>query len=338
MEEYDVLAVGDLNVDVVVVPAGKARAGREVLADSGAVALGGSAALFAAASARLGLRVALVAVVGADPAGRLLRDFLRLAGVDTSHLVETDEPTGVTVSLAVGGDRALITYRGGTVGSLKAHHVPDALLRSARHVHVSSYFLHGGLGGQLAALLARCRDLGLTVSLDPGDDPAGKFDGGLRGLCRGGVLDFLLVNAREAQRLAGCRSPLRAALLLGASGSAVAVKMGRDGALLHVPAGGAHGSLTGWAGSGTNIWKIRAPAVAVRDTTGAGDNFDAGLVAGFLAGYGPVESLRLATACGAMATTVLGGVGPFLCREEAMAFMRERVSEPQEVRHLGLRG
>ena len=93
------------------------------------------------AAARLGLRVALVAAVGADPAGEFMLGQLAAEGVDvTAVAVRDGMPTGMTVALSRGGDRAILTALG-AMASLTAADIPAALLTRARHVHASSYFL-----------------------------------------------------------------------------------------------------------------------------------------------------------------------------------------------------
>jgi ribokinase len=77
--------------------------------DTISLVIGGSAAITAVAAARLGLSVALVAAVGADPAGTFMLDQLSGEGVDVSAVVIRDETaTGVTVALSRGGDRAIL--------------------------------------------------------------------------------------------------------------------------------------------------------------------------------------------------------------------------------------
>ena len=144
--------------------------------------VGGSAAITAVAAARLGLSVELVAAVGADPAGDFMLGQLAREGVGTAAVAVRDgAPTGMTVALSHGADRAILTALG-AMASLTAQDVPAALLARARHVHISSYFLlEHSLGPGLAAMLAAARAAGATTSLDTNWDPAGKWgDGQLR--------------------------------------------------------------------------------------------------------------------------------------------------------------
>ena len=136
----DLVVLGDANPDVLVSGGDVTPAfgQQEKLVGSISLVIGGSAAITAVAAARLGLRVALVAAVGADPPGEFMLDQLAAEGVDVSAVVVRDDtPTGMTVALSRGGDRAILTALG-AMASLTAADVPAALLARARHVHVSS--------------------------------------------------------------------------------------------------------------------------------------------------------------------------------------------------------
>ena len=170
--------LGDCNPDVLVLGGDVTPAfgQQEKLVDTISLVVGGSAAITAVAAARLGLRVALAAAVGADPAGRFMLDQLSREGVDAGAVVVRDQlATGMTVALSRGGDRAILTALG-AMTSLTAADVPRALLARSRHVHLSSYFLlEDSLGPDVAGLLAAARAAGATTSLDTNWDPSGRW-------------------------------------------------------------------------------------------------------------------------------------------------------------------
>ncbi|MEV0632478.1 carbohydrate kinase family protein [Nonomuraea wenchangensis] len=295
---FDLLVIGDANPDVVLsgAPRRLAYGQREQLVSGGDLVLGGSGAITACGAARLGLRVAFAGRVGDDAAGRFVLDALSARGVDVTHCVVGPRPTAMTVVLADGQDRAILTSPG-CLPDLTADDVPRGL---ARHVHVSSYFLQPALAAGLPGLLAEERAGGASTSLDTNDDPVGTWDG-LAGVLP--EVDVFLPNAAEAvaiaARLAAQPLPVekaasveQAAARLGALGPLVAVKDGAEGALA-------------WEAGRI----VRVPAVPMEpvDTVGAGDSFNAGLIAARLRGLDLRECLRVAVTCGSLSTQAAGG-------------------------------
>lgn len=312
--DFDLAVLGDCNADLLVcgddvVPA---FGQQERLVNEAKLTIGGSGGICASGAARLGLRVAMVGVLGDDVFGRFMRDALAERGVDVSA-VQTDRqvPTGLTVHLVRGDDRAMLTHPG-TIERLRPEIVDADLLASSRHVHVSSYFLQSGLWDGLSGLLGRARQAGATVSVDPNWDPSGTWDRGFSGIFS--FLDFLLPNGAEATELARTTagfsselaSPEAAARVLTAAGATVAVKLGAEGALAAAP----DGSL------------VRVPAlrgVRPKDSVGAGDSFDAGFLAANLWGWDARQALALGAACGALSTRASGGADAQPGRDEAVA-------------------
>jgi DeoR family transcriptional regulator, aga operon transcriptional repressor len=122
LSRYDLVVIGDCNPDVLVLGGDVAPAfgQQEKLVDSISLVVGGSAAITAVAAARLGLQVALVAAVGADPAGAFMRDRLAAEGVDVTGVVVRDgAATGMTVALSRGGARGARTGRPGRRSSCR---------------------------------------------------------------------------------------------------------------------------------------------------------------------------------------------------------------------------
>jgi sugar/nucleoside kinase (ribokinase family) len=114
--------------------------------------------------------------------------------------------------------------------------------------------------------------------------------------CFGDLLpqvDLLFTDLDEARAITGVNKPEAAAeVLLEAGPGLVAIKMGAEGALLT-----------------TRGRRVRQPAFAVaelKDTIGAGDAFDAGIIYAHLAGWDLERSARFASAVAAL---TLGGIG-----------------------------
>jgi sugar/nucleoside kinase (ribokinase family) len=179
----------------------------------------------------------------------------------------------------------------GTIADLTPELVDRDLLRAARHLHVSSYFLHDGLRAGLGGLLREARRAGASTSIDPNWDPREEWNAGLLDLL--GEITVLFVNAKEAKQISGSGDTEDAARALS-----------RDGAVLVVVKLGAEGALAVADGR-----VVRAEAVRIEevDAVGAGDSFDAGFLTGHLTGRSLEEALRLANACGALSMRAAGG-------------------------------
>lgn len=304
--QYDVLVIGDLNVDLNLVGGDVVPAfgQEEKLVDDAALHIGGSSGIFACQMARLGLRVGFAGEVGDDLYGRFLLDALDQAGVDVRYIrVNPEVKTGITVHLVQSSDRAMLTHMG-TLAVFDAAHIDEAVLVGARHVHTGSYFLLKRLRQRLPNLFAQARRRGVSTSLDTNFDPSGRWDGGLKELLA--HVDVFLPNEHEARCISGVDRLEAAVQALGAYGvGTVAVKLGAAGAA---------------AWSGSEMARCDPFPVEVVDTCGAGDSFDAGFLYGYLEGWPLVGALRLGCACGALSTTGMGGTSAQPGLAQACAF------------------
>jgi ribokinase len=241
---------------------------------------GGQAANTAAWLARYGVRVTLVAAVGADEPGAARLAELRAAGVDCPVPPRAGAPTGTVIVLAQGGHRTMLNDRGANL-LLTADDVDGVLggVPDVRHVHVSAYaLLDPASRGAGVRALAAARERGLSASVDAASAAPLRRAGAdaFRAWVRG--VDLLLANADEAAVLGDLTGVARH----------VVVKRG---------AGGAE-----WDGT----VRVAARPAAVVDPTGAGDAFAAGLLAAWLDGAGPEAALAAGVAAGAEAVARLG--------------------------------
>jgi len=296
----DVLVVGDANPDLVLRGDVRPRFGQaEQLLTGADLVLGGSAAITAAGCARLGLDTALVTALGDDVFGAITRQRLDERGVRLLLPAEaTGVPTGLSVILsAADDDRAILTLPG-TIPALRPEDLTDEHLAAARHVHVSSLYLQPRLAAGLAAVFERARALGVGTSLDTNWDPAEKWESITEILA---YTDVFLPNAAELRAVTGEPDVDLAAARLVSTGTTVVMKNGAAGA-------------RAWWPGGT----CAAPGrrVEVADTTGAGDSFNAGFLAGRLAGLPIPEAIGWAAAAGSLSTRSAGGTAAQATREE----------------------
>jgi ribokinase len=326
----DVLAVGDLNPDLLVTGDVAPRFGQAEQDVGAHLTLGGSAGIFAAGAARLGLRTAIAATIGDDDLGRATRAMLVGRGVDDGLVrVDPDLPTGLSINLQRVDDRAILTDRG-AIPALDVAAAVAAVERGVRHVHLASVFLVPALASEGGTLVAAARRVGATVSVDTNFDPSGEFAAPewLRDA------DVLMPNETEALALATMGNEEEAKPLardLAARGAApdqrdadalllaAARDLGARGALVVVKRG-ARGAL---ALRGGDVVAAPAPAASGPDSVGAGDSFDAGLVWALLDGRLLDEALGIGCACGALSLRAAGGVDGQATLDEALRLAAE---------------
>ncbi len=306
---YDVITFSDMCVDLILSgPDVTPKFGQvEKLIEDYTLELGGSCNIFACQCAKLGLRTAVLGRVGADPFGQLILRRLQEAGVDTRFvIVDPQRKTGLGTALCPPNDRAILTYLG-TINAVYPADVTEELLRSTRHIHHGSFFLHTNLQPAISEIFQRAQARGVTTSLDtnwdPGDCWAGQLDQILP------RTDIFMPNVEEAlriyQRLSGQPTPTQietqpqkalsgvASYFLNLGVKCVTLKAGKQGAAIYTDKLALNGQVQPVIGG---------------DSIGAGDSFDAGFLAGWLRGYDLEKCLKIGLACGRSVAGQIGGL------------------------------
>jgi sugar/nucleoside kinase (ribokinase family) len=308
----DVCVVGEINPDLILygVPA-QLKPEEESLIHGFRLTLGSSSAIFAHNLAVLGTGVGMVSKIGADPLGKMAFDWLAAAGVDLTRVrVAAGAPaTGLTVILAQPGHRFILTYPG-TMFEFSHADLDLDYIFSARHLHLSSYFLHRALRPRIADLFREAKAKGLSTSLDTNDDPEGKWGDDLLNVLP--FVDIFFPNEREAKKVAGSEDLQQAIDRLAQLCKLVVVKLGLQGAV---------------ARQGSRQWRRTGLRVASVDAVGAGDSFDAGFIHRYLQGATAQQCLDYADVAGAFSTTCEGGTEAFKDRDKVAAFFRDHLSE-----------
>jgi ribokinase len=277
-------------LDVVLAPTVPLRLGTDV---AGRVTLhqGGSAANTARWLAWLGVRTQLICSVGRDAPGRALVDAVRSDGVVVRAVRSGSARTGrIGVLVTAGGERSFVADRAAadvlTWGDLQS-----TWFRSVDLLHLPVYSLLGeplGQAGRAAVRLAR--GAGALVSLDLASVGPLLADGREAAWTLVGEVapDLLLATTNELRALIGpaARAEEKALDLA----PIIVVKRGANGVSVLVRDGP------------PPRFDLATRAIAAVDTTGAGDAFDAGFIAEWLAsraaGRPSSASLRRAAVAG----------------------------------------
>lgn len=304
---YDVVAVGSINVDLLLRVDRHPRPGETLLGDSGEYSAGGKGANQAVAAARSGARTAMIGAVGSDPTAETALEHLRGADVDLSAVRTVPGPTGLAVvALAADGENTIIVVPGANAAV-----TPEVVRESTAVIRQASVcVLQAEIPlASVEEAVRLARDAGVRVVLNVA--PAARLPWEtLR------AADPLVVNEHEASILleAGASAAGEADVPApdgdddartggDVPGAAVARALRAAGVPSVIVTLGGAGSVVVDDG-GTHV--IPARVVPVVDTTGAGDAFVGALAAGVAAGRSLPEAAAQATRVAAASVQRLG--------------------------------
>jgi sugar/nucleoside kinase (ribokinase family) len=286
-----IAAVGDLTADLIVeVPELPIRAGDFHLADEVLVEPGGSANLLILLS-RLGAAAAALGALGTDLWGSRIYEILKAEGVGVSSIRRDGTTTTALVLVGAPGDHAFIGCFG-KGDPLTLGEQEQRVLDGAEALFTSGYSLGEA---RLMSLTLEALDYAGLRGIPRFFDPGPSF-GSLEPAVQQRVLsscEFLLLTEEElgdlphavpasAHAAAGCTGVQTTVVKLGACGCRVAAANGEQTV-------------------------VPAPPVTERDTTAAGDCFDAAFIWAYLDGRSLEDCARLANCAGAAAVQKLGG-------------------------------
>lgn len=300
MKKYDILALGELNVDLLLNHiAGFPEVGKEIFAKDMTLTLGSSTAIFAANAASIGAKVSFLGMIGKDNFGDLVKSSLQQRGVDTSNLIEVESAaTGLTAILNYDNDRANVTYPG-AMSIMGVKDIDPAVIASAKHVHVSSIFLQETLHKEILDIVKLIKSQGVTLSMDVQFDPDEKWEFDYKAILP--LVDIFMPNEQELMCLTGKDSVEAAIEVIKPYINVAVIKMGTKGSLLV-----------------TKDSERLLPATLnenVVDAIGAGDSFNSGFITAFVQGKDLEYCQYLGNLTGAVNTTAAGGTGAFTSKQ-----------------------
>jgi sugar/nucleoside kinase (ribokinase family) len=308
MSNLSILGIGNALVDILVLPeddqiindlnlpkGGMTLVDRELSAAiqlkishlKSKTSTGGSVANAINGIASLGVHSGYIGSIGKDDLGSLFKNDMLSNGIKT-FLRQAELPTGCAVGIvSPDGERTFATYLGAAV-DLNPEDITPKQFKGFDLFFIEGYLVFNQ--PLIMSVASIAKSLGLKTALDLSSynvveaniDPLNELVDH--------YIDILFANEEEAKAFTGL-NPEEALSSIARRCDIAVVKVGKDGTFIQ---------------QGNN--KIHVPALTnnVIDTTGAGDYFAAGFLAGYAKGYDLIKCGNLGSI---MASRVIGIVG-----------------------------
>ena len=248
------------------------------------LSLGGSADNTIRAMARLGCQVGFIGKVGRDSTGDFFESALDNLGIQP-FIMRGEERSGKCVSLvSPDGERTLVTHLGAAV-EMKAEDLTPAIFEGYDCLYVEGYLVQDH--NLIRGAIRMAKELGLKVAIDLASFNVVEENLEFLREVISEYVDIVFANEDEARVFSGEEEPVNALQYISTMCDLVIVKIGMRGALIK---------------QGGEVSHVGIMAAAKRvDTTGAGDFYAAGFMAGMCEGL----SLRQ---CGTIGAITAGKV------------------------------
>ena len=316
---YDVIALGELLIDFA--PVSTDEAGYPTLAAKP----GGAPCNYLAALTKYGAKTALYAKVGADAFGKMLKQTLREAGIETKGIIEDTSvfTTLAFVTIDETGDRSFsFARKPGADTCLRFDEMDLTMIDNAKALHFGTLSLTNEPSKEATQkAVAYAKNAGKLITYDPNlraslwnslEEAKKQILWGLE------QADIVKISDEEVEFLWGCSEKEGAEKLLSEFGIKLAmVTGGHKGALLQNKKASA---------------SAKCPQVSPIDTTGAGDIFGGSAVSRILKqGKAPEdldreeleEIVKFAVTAASLSTQKPGGI-PSVPDETTVIEMMEK--------------
>lgn len=301
-----ILVLGSSNIDFILGLPRFPDPGETVQAHHFTIAFGGKGANQAVAAKRLGAEITFVTKLGKDFFGKSYRCYLIKKGLNEKFLlVERKVPTGVAlIELGPKGENRIAVFGGAN------HHLLVKDLKRISNLWKTAKVFVSQLEIPIPTViwgLKMAKICGALTLLNP--SPPIPLSSEILSL-----VDYLVPNELEAQILSGikfrkpCDLSMMAKTLLSMGTKNVIITLGSMGLFFK---------------NNEEEFRIEAFRVKTVDTTAAGDAFVGGFAFGLAEGYPIYESLIIANAAGALATTRLGAQPSLPSKRKLISFLRQ---------------
>jgi sugar/nucleoside kinase (ribokinase family) len=250
------------------------RIQKEIAGEKRMLVTGGSVANAINGIAHLQVPCGFLGTVGKDELGRLFEDEQKQHGIQPL-LIHSELPTGRAVGLVEpDGERTFATYLG-AASELNPTDVTGERLSGFDIFFIEGYLVYNH--ALIMAAASAAKRAGLTIALDLASYNVVEANLDILQELVEDYVDIVFANEEEAIAFTGLQ-PLEAVEKLAGLCDIAVVKIGKEGAYIQ---------------RGTNRILVPAAGDLVVDTTGAGDFFAAGFLAGIAKEYDLEKSGKL---------------------------------------------
>lgn len=307
MANKNVVCFGIVVGDFLVKPFEKMPdRGKLILADRTELQIGGCASNTGVVLRKLGVEVAIIGKVGSDNLGRFVLNKLKEEGLDVSGMMTGKETntSGTAVFIHPDGERSFI-HSIGTNAHLKLEEINFDFLKKFSILHIAGALLMPGFDGDpLAETFKRAKKAGVTTCLDTAWDSEGRWMTVLEKSLP--YVDYFLPSIEEARMITGKDKPEDvAAFLLSKGVKNVGLKMGKEGSFIM---------------NSSEKHYFKALDIKVVDTTGCGDAYAAGFIAGLVRNFRFEKCGLLANLTGTKIATSIGATSGVYSYEDTVEF------------------
>ncbi len=290
--KYDILAVGELLIDMIAT-----EYGDDFQCSTYKKFFGGSPANIAMNAKKLGVNSLVASAVGDDGLGRYLTNHIQEAGLDTSLIEYVDFSTSMVMVTKSKNSPTPIFYRGADY-NLSFRSDLEETVKNSKIVHFSCWPISRlPVRNTIEKVIEAAKNNGSLICFDPNYHPMiwEKGEAGIdyvKSII--GKVHIVKPSEDDAERLFGKDEPEKQiAKFLELGAKLVVMTLGKDGAI---------------ASNGIETIKFKTMATEVVDTTGAGDAFWSGFYAAVVKGHTIKEALDLGFAVSAYKLKYLGAI------------------------------
>lgn len=307
----DIVCIGILVADLVGGPLLKYPAkGQLITVEDMSLHTGGCAANTGIALSRLGIKTGVIGKVGSDGLGDFIVNALKREAIDIKGIARSqkDNTSSTMVIVDKDGERSFI-HNIGANADFGIKDINFDLLKNCKIAHIAGSFLMPQFDGkQTKECLEKLKKHGIKTSVDTAWDSTGKW---LKIIEQSlPFIDIFIPSIDEARLISG-KDTLKemAEFFMEYGVKTVVIKMGDKGS---------------YAKDKDKELYIPPFKVEAKDTTGAGDSFVAGFLAGVVHGFPLEKSLELGNAVGAMCVTQFGASAGIKSFDETLQFIKNK--------------